>query len=178
MAEKVTIARPYARAVFELARDKSELPQWSSMLLDAATVVSHPDFASLLGSPDVTSEQRADIVIEACRDSLSQQGTNFIKVLSQYRRLEILPEILTLFEQQKADYENTVDVSMVSAVPVDEAQKMRVVESLRKRLGRDVRLICEVDESLLGGAVIRARDLVIDGSVRGRLEKLAAQMTQ
>ncbi len=178
MAESITIARPYARAVFELARDKSALPQWSNMLMQAATVVSHPDFVSLLGSPDVTSEQRADIIIEACRDSLNGEGTNFIKVLAQYRRLEILPEILTLFEQQKADHENTVDVSMVSAVPVDETQKAQVVASLRKRLGRDVRLTCEVDESLLGGAIIRARDLVIDGSVRGRLEKLAAQMTQ
>ena len=178
MAENVTIARPYARAVFELARDKSELPRWSSMLMDAATVVSHPDFTSLLGSPDVTADQRASIVIEACQGTLSEQGTNFIKVLSQYGRLEVLPEILSLYEQQKADHENTVDVSMVSAVPVDEAQKARVIESLRKRLGRDVRLTCEVDESLLGGAVIRARDLVIDGSVRGRLEKLAAQMTQ
>lgn len=178
MAEKITIARPYARAVFELARDKSKLADWSNLLMNAATVVQHPDFQSLLTSPQVTVEQRASIVIEACRDSLDDHGVNFVKVLAQYRRLDILPEILALFEEQKANFENTVDVSMVSATPVDETQRQKVAASLRQRLGREVRLTCEVDETLLGGAVIRAKDLVIDGSIRGRLEKLAAQMMQ
>ena len=176
MAEKITIARPYSKAVFELACDKDELAKWSEMLNLAATVISDEGLRALLTSPKVSKSQLGDVVCEICGDNLDQLGANFIRVLAQNRRLDVLPEIAALFEIRKAEFENTVDVEVTSAVPVDAAQQEKIAASLKKRLGRDVRITCEIDESLIGGAVIRARDLVIDGSVRGRLERLAAEM--
>ena len=177
MAEKVTIARPYAKAVFVLACEREQLAQWSEFLGNAAGAVSDRRVADLLNSPRVTRAELADLIIELCAGQADELAGNFIRVLAQYRRLNVLPEIVTLFEALRAEYENSVDVSLISALPVIQAQQDKIAAALRKRLGRDVRLHCEIDESLIGGAVIRAGDLVIDGSLSGRLARLATELT-
>jgi F-type H+-transporting ATPase subunit delta len=177
MAEKVTIARPYAKAVFALACEQEKLAEWSAVLGVAASVVSDQRVADLLNSPRVTSTELADLIIGLCADKADELAGNFIRVLAQYRRLNVLPQIVGLYEILRAEYENSVDVSLISAAPVSQAQQDKIATALRKRLGRDVRLHCEIDESLIGGAVIRARDLVIDGSLSGRLARLATELT-
>jgi F-type H+-transporting ATPase subunit delta len=174
MAERLTIARPYAKAVFKLAQSQKRLAQWSEALGLAAGVVADPRVAALLDSPAVSPEQLAGLLTEICGASLDEQGRNFIATLAANRRLAYLPEIAARYEQLRADAERTVEVTVTSAIELSAAQKSRYAEALAKRLGREVRLSCRTDPSLLGGAVVRADDLVIDGSVRGGLTQLAA----
>ncbi len=176
MAEKITVARPYAKAVFTLACEQDKLAQWSATLGMAATVVGDRQVTGLLTDPRVTSTELADLIIGLCADKADKLAANFIRVLAQYRRLDVLPEIVSLFAALRAEYENSVDVSLISSAPVGKAHRDKIASALKKRLGRDVRLHCEIDESLIGGAVIRARDLVIDGSLSGRLARLATEL--
>ncbi len=127
MAEKATIARPYARAVFELARDSEALTDWSKMLVNVSLVSTDERVENLFGDPRVSTQQLADLVIGICGDGLNELGQNFIRVLSQYRRLDVLPEITALYELQKAEFENSVDVSVSSAVPFDEKQRKQLL---------------------------------------------------
>ncbi len=177
MAEKTTVARPYARAVFEIARDSDALSSWSEFLERASFVVSDSRIHELIGDPAISRHDLAELLIELCGDAAGEQGANFIKLLAENGRVAFLPEIASEFEDLKAQAENIVDVTITSAVPLDDDQRGRFASSLRQRLGRDVRLHVETDGSLIGGAVIRAGDLVIDGSVRGRLQRLSGAVT-
>ena len=174
MAERLTIARPYAKAVFKLAHGQQRLPQWSKALGTAATVVADPRVGALLGNPAVSADQLVGLVTDICGASLDEQARNFIATLAANRRLGYLPEIAARYERLRADVERTVEVTVTSAVELSAAQKTHYTEALAKRLGREVRLNCQTDPSLLGGAVVRADDLVIDGSVRAGLTQLAA----
>jgi len=177
MAEKSTIARPYAKALFELALEHRKLGAWSEALGLAAAVVSDERVRKLLTIPHVTIEQLADLVIGVVGGQLDAEGRNFIRVLAANRRLGFLPEIAAIYQKLKAAEENTVDVTVSSAVALDKDQQQKFSQAMGARLRRDVRLHCEVDSTLLGGAVLRADDLVIDGSLRGRLERLSAELT-
>jgi F-type H+-transporting ATPase subunit delta len=117
------------------------------------------------------------LIAEIAGNALDAQGSNFLKTLAENRRLGLLPEIAAMYEQLRAEVENIADVQVTSAVPLDEAQRQRLTTALKKRLNRDVRLHCDVDASLVGGAVVRSGDLVIDGSLKGRLERLASAIT-
>lgn len=174
MAERITIARPYAKAVFKLAHGQQRLPQWSEALRVAASVVADPRVKALLGNPGISAEQLVGLVTEVGGAKLDEQAKNFIATLAVNRRLGFLPEIAARYEQLRADAERTVDVTVTSAVELSSEQKARYTRALAKRLGREVRLRCQTDPSLLGGAVVRADDLVIDGSVRAGLSQLAA----
>ncbi len=177
MAERITTARPYAKAIFALAREGNTLGQTSASLLRAAEVVIDPRVHSLLGSPHVTPAQLAELVAGVVGDKLDEHGRNFIALLAQNRRLGFLPEIAALFEQMKAEVENAVDVEVTSASKLTSDQESRYAAALQKKLGRTVRLHTKVDGTLLGGAVLKAGDLVIDGSIKGRLERLATDLT-
>jgi F-type H+-transporting ATPase subunit delta len=174
MAERITIARPYAKAVFELAHSQKRMPQWSAALGIAATVVADPRVGALLGNPAVSADQLVDLVTEVGGARLDEQARNLIAILAANRRLGYLPEIAARYAQLRADAERTVEVTVTSAVELSAAQKAHYADALAKRLGRKVRLSCQTDPSLLGGAVVRADDLVIDGSVRAGLTQLAA----
>ncbi|MBA3563702.1 MAG: F0F1 ATP synthase subunit delta [Gammaproteobacteria bacterium] len=182
MAEKITIARPYATAAFELAREHDDLDQWSRTLENAANVARDGRVREMLLSPTVTPDELAGLFVGICRESgawggsVEEMGDNFLRLLAHNRRLGLLPEIAEVFDAMKAEVENTIEVTLVSAREVDEAHRAKIVQALGSRLGRDVHLHCEIDESLIGGAIVRAEDLVIDGSMRGRLEKLAGAM--
>lgn len=177
MAEKMTVARPYARAVFEIAREDDSLAAWSEFLERGSLAVADDRIQALIGNPAVTRTELADLFIELCGDSAGANGANFIRLLAHNGRVAWLPEIAAEYELLRAEAENIVDVQLTSAVELDEAQRDSFASSLRKRLGRDVRLHCDTDATLLGGAIIRAGDLVIDGSLFGRLERLAGAVT-
>jgi F-type H+-transporting ATPase subunit delta len=176
MAEKATIARPYAKAAFESAQQHGAFDRWSTVLATASSVVQDERVARLLLSPRVKPDQMAGLIGEISGQALDDQTRNFLATLASNRRLGLLPEIATMFESLRADAENTADVHVVSAVQLNDAQKQRLAEALKKRLKRDVRLHCDVDESLIGGAVVRSGDFVIDGSLKARLDRLAVEM--
>jgi F-type H+-transporting ATPase subunit delta len=175
MAERITTARPYAKAIFALARKHDSLGATSTGLQRAATVVVDPAVHDMLGSPHVTAAQLATLVNDIA--GLDENGRNFVSLLAQNHRLGFLPEITALFEQMKAEVENAVDVEVHAATQPTSDQLARFADALQKKLGRQVRLHTKVDSSLLGGAVLKAGDLVIDGSLKGRLERLATEMT-
>lgn len=176
MAELSTLARPYARAAFEVAVSKGELGNWSAQLAVSAAVSQNEAVAAVLGSPSFTAEQMADTMIEVCGDAINDDGRNFLKVLASNKRLPLLPEISRMFAQLKANQEKSVDVEVLTAFPLEANTQQNLAEVLSKKLEREVKVDSTVDESLLGGVLIRADDLVIDGSVRGRLNKLAEAM--
>jgi len=177
MAERTTTARPYAKAIFALSRKGNTLAATSASLIRAAEVVADPRVHALLGSPHVTAAQLAEFVTGVTGAGLDEYGRNFIALLAQNRRLGFLPEIAALFEQMKADVENAVDVEVIAATALSPEQESRYAAALQKKLGRSVRLHTKVDGSLLGGAVLKAGDLVIDGSIKGRLDRLAVELT-
>lgn len=176
MAEQITIARPYAQAIFSLAKDEGDLKGWSEMLALAATVASDPDMAALIDNPRVDRDQTVEIFLEVCGKRLTDSGRNTIRVLADNDRLELLPDIAAMYEVERAAAEGTLQAEVTSARALSDAQKKSIATALTKRLGRDVTLECRVDEALIGGAVIRAGDVVIDGSVVGKLDKLSHQL--
>lgn len=178
MAEKTTIARPYAQAVFELAQSHKELPRWSEMLQLAAMVAADERIANLLGNPRVDKAELAQLLLDICGDKLNAAAQNLIRLLVENDRMDVLTEIAALYEMYRAEAERTVEAHVTSAVAIDEAQKQQIIASLKKRLGREVTLSCETDAKLLGGAIIRAGDLVIDGSVTEQLAKLQVALAR
>jgi F-type H+-transporting ATPase subunit delta len=178
MADQTTIARPYAKAAFAEARADSMLDAWSGALHTAAQVVVDPRVHSLLGDPHVTPEQLAKLVLDIAGATLGAHGRNFVQTLAESRRLDCLPEIAALFDSYKDEAEGIADVTVTSAAPLDAKQQQTLTAALTRRLKREVRLHCTTDPQLLGGAVLRSGDLVIDGSVRGRLERIANELKE
>jgi len=177
MPDRLTIARPYARAAFEEARAEQCLGPWSEALRIAAQVVRNARVQALLGSPHVTPEQLAQLLISIAGPGLGAHGENFVRTLAANRRLAYLPEIAELFDTLKDAAEGMADVTVTSAAALDESRQKKLGAALEKRLGRHVRLRCEIDPALIGGAVLRSGDLVIDGSLRARLERIAYELT-
>jgi len=180
MAEKATVARPYARAAFEYAQERREFESLSKLLALGSAVVADPSVEALLGNPRVPVTQLVDLIVGVAGNSgvaVDAGGRNFLGVLAQNRRLGFLPEIATQYEALRAEVENVVDVEVVTAIALSAAQREQLSAALAKRFGRQVRLAETVDESLVGGALVRAGDLVIDGSLQGRLGRLTQQMT-
>lgn len=177
MADKTTIARPYAKAAFEEAKAANHLGPWSETLRIAATVVQDPRVQNLLGNPAVSTAELAKLIIDLAGPQLDEQGRNFVQTLAENRRLAYLPEISTLFDELKDEAEGVIDVTVTSAAPLANGQSEALSAALQRRLKRQVRLQCETDPALIGGAVLRAGDLVIDGSVRARLDRIAYELT-
>ncbi len=178
MAEFTTAARPYAKAAFELAQATDRFEPWSDMLSFMAAVAHDPTMRAVLDSPSLTKQQAADLFISVCKEQLDLQGENFIKLLAENRRLTILPEIAALFAFYRSEAEGKIDAEVVSAQEITEKQLTTITAALGKRLGREVIVTARTDPALLGGAVIRAGDLVIDGSIRGKLNKLATAVSR
>jgi F-type H+-transporting ATPase subunit delta len=176
MAEAITVARPYAQAAFLFANTHHTLKNWSEMLSLLAAVADDAGIRELIDSPHVTETQLADLFIQIGGEHINEKCANFIRVVSANGRLKLLPEIAALFEVQRRDAEGTVQAQLVTAFPASESQQAAIIASLRKRLGREIELSCATDADLLGGAIIRAGDLVIDGSVRGKLQRLGTAL--
>lgn len=173
MAELTTLARPYAKAAFEYAQAHQQLANWSAMLGLAAAVSIDDTMQRVLKAPRLTSTEKATTFIEVCGDKFDAQAQNFIHVLAENDRLALLPDIFAQFELYKAEQEKSIDVDVTSAFALSDEQQDKLAKVLSARLGREVRLHAAEDATLIGGVLIRAGDLVIDGSVRGKLAKLA-----
>ena len=173
MAELTTLARPYAKAAFEYAQAHQQLANWSAMLGLAAAVSQDDTMQRVLKAPRLTSTEKATTFVEVCGDKFDAQVRNFLSIVSENNRMELLPEIADMFELYKAEQEKSVDVDVTSAFALNDEQQDKLAKVLSARLGREVRLHAAEDASLIGGVVIRAGDLVIDGSVRGKIAKLA-----
>jgi F-type H+-transporting ATPase subunit delta len=177
MAERATVARPYAKAAFAYANEVGHVTEWSAWLATARGVVASDEFEKLERSPGITSADLSGLVTGICGDALDGHGKAFVAILSENGRLDFLPEIAAHFEELKADAENVADAEVVSAAELDERQRELLAGALRRRLSREVRLHCSVDPSRIGGAVVRSGDLLIDGSLKGRLERLETELT-
>jgi len=176
MAELLTMARPYAKAVFELARDEGKFADWSALLGGLAQAVRDPAVAQWIGHPAIGRGQLSQILIDALGSRLSPEGANLVKLLGEYNRLVLAPAISDEYETLRAEAEKRVDVEITTAVVVDAAQQKVLADAIAKRLAREVAVSWKTDESLLAGAVIRAGDLVIDGSVVGELDRLRQEL--
>jgi len=177
MAEKQTLARPYAEAAFELAKGQNQLKKWSEMLAFIATVAADARMMQIANDPRVDRAGFLDLFLGVCEKRIDEQGANFVRLLVDNRRLTLLPEIVAQYEALKAEAEARVEATVISAFPLEAVQLDSLGAALKRRLGREVNLTAQVDQALLGGVVIRAGDLVIDGSVRGRLQELAAHLS-
>ncbi len=173
MAEVATLARPYASAVFDIAKSSGELDRWSRMLGFLSVATTERAVQRLLAAPDVASEQKAFRLAELAGDELNDRARKFIGVLATNKRLPLLTEIYIQFETLRALEQRSLDVAVISAFELSDAEETRLKQSLRERFDKEINMTSEVDSSLLGGATIRAGDTVIDGSVRGKLDKLA-----
>lgn len=178
MAEITTLARPYAKAAYEFALENKALDTWSSMLGFVASLVQDAQMQKILQNPVLSAEQKAQTLVAIDSNKMDASGKNFIHQLAMHDRLELLPEIYVLFEVLKAEQEKRVDVKVLSAFPLSATENEKLTASLKKRLGRDVQISSEVDKSLIGGLIIRAGDLVIDGSVSGKLAKLSESLNK
>ena len=173
MAELSTLARPYAKAAFEYAVDAKDLQGWSDSLKTVAVVCQNDKVVSMLNSPSITLVQQAKRTIEICGNEINLKTQGFISVLAENKRLKLLPQISKQFETLKANREKTIEVSVVSAVELNDIQKNTLASALSAKLEREVNMQVSVDTALIGGAIIRAGDTVIDGSICGRLTTLA-----
>ena len=172
MLENSTIARPYARAAFELAQQDGNAKAWATGLGVLQAIVSDSRIQSLLGDPRVTQEVVSAIIDEIGGRRISKAVRNFARVLADAGRLRYVPQIARQFEAMQAEAEGIVDVRLVSAAKLSKLQQDQLAHGIKRRLGKEVRLSATVDESLIGGVIIRAGDSVIDASVRGRLREL------
>jgi len=174
---KTTYARPYAKAAFEYAGEHAAVVQWSDMLQFAAHVALDDRINALINNPKLNSERLSALFLDIGKTYFSDPFANFIQILAQAHRLQTLPDVAALFEAYRAEAEKRVDVEVTSAFALDEAGKDHFKSVLEKRLGRHVTLQCHVDVNLIGGAIIRAGDKVIDGSARGKLAQLADSLS-
>jgi len=183
MADKNTVSRPYATAIFELANEAGALAEWSESLIIAGQLLADKGLVEYLGNPGFNNAQRLEFLTglfaQAGAKKLAGKdahGTNFLKVLLEKGRVAVLPEISTHFEAMKAEVENSVDATVTSATELSKKQIAEIATALKARLGRDVQIETAIDKNLIGGAVIRAGDVVIDGSLRARLQGLATAL--
>ena len=183
MADNNTIARPYAQALFDLAHAAGELASWAESLDVARQLLADGEVIAYLGNPEFSDEQRLDFLTglfakggASLLAGSDKKGTNFLRLLLEYGRVAVLPEIATHFEVLKAETENVVDVMVTAASAISPAQQETISKALRERLGHDVNIETQIDENLIGGAVITAGDVVIDGSLRARLDGLATAL--
>ena len=178
MIEPTTLARPYARAAFDHARAAGDLAAWQAALSELAAITAEPKVAAVMRDPNQTAAQRAATLSGLAGDAAPLAVANLLSIMADNGRLSLLPEVAMLFDQLKQAVESTVAVHVTSAYPLSDAETQQLADTMQKKLARSITLTSETDPSLLGGALIRADDLVIDGSVRGRLNKLAGTLTQ
>lgn len=178
MSDNAQISRPYARAAFDYALENNAIEEWSVMLSLLAELSKVPGYDTFIRLPEVTNSDSVDFILEAVGDKLNEQGKNLVKLLAQNRRLNCLESLSDGFLQLRAEHEKVVSAEVSAFSELSESQKASLVSSLEKKLNKAVSLSFTIDKSLLGGVVIRAGDFVIDGSVRGKLNKLEVELQE
>ena len=177
MSNATTLARPYAKAAFELAGADNATDRWNEMLALASALVTEETMATLLESPQLTSSQVVQVLSDAGGDTFDSRFGDFLTVLSENKRFSLLPEITDLYQRLREEADKVLRVKVVSAFELEEDQATRMKDALAKRYEREILLESEVDKSVIGGAVIYADGQVIDGSLKDRLTKLSNSLT-
>ncbi|ELR64199.1 ATP synthase delta chain [Photobacterium marinum] len=172
MSEMTTIARPYAKAAFDFAVENGELAQWAEMLAFTAEVAKNDTIKDILDG-GFAADKLTEIFLSVCGEQLNEFGQNLVKVMAENGRLKVLPAVCDEFLLLKSEHEKTIDAFVTSSVALDDSQLEAISTKLEERLERKVKLNCSVDETLIAGVVIRAGDLIIDNSVRGKLNRLS-----
>ena len=178
MQGNTTIARPYAVAAFEQAQGEDKLSEWSTMLKVLSMVIADEQMQVILNNPRLDETSVSDFIIDVCGDHLSETGENFVKLLVQSGRISLAPQIYVLFEQKRTEAEGIVEIEIISAYALDANEQNKIADVMAKRFGKKIEVSMSIDESLIGGAVIRAGDSVIDASVKGSLKKLGNQLAE
>ena len=176
MVDLVTLARPYAEAVFKRAKETNSSQSWSDQMTYLSVVMQDKDLISLVGNPKVERNRIIQLILEVCSDHLDAEGANLVKLLVQNDRLLLAPQIASLFESYKADDEGYVDVDVTSAFELTKTEEKNIEKVLQTKLNKSVRIKVAVDKQLIGGFLARAGDIVIDGSIKGRLQQLAKRL--
>ena len=172
MAEVRTLARPYAQAVFNQASKDDSFDSWSETLSFLKQVTGNQSMEVLIGNPDIQRDQIISLYQELAKDSLNEKGINFLKVTAENGRLELIPEIADFYAEMQAERSGSIEALVISAFAVNATQKKSIAEALKKKFDCEVTIKTETDKSLIGGIIIRAGDVVIDGSVKTELEKI------
>lgn len=176
MAEATSLARPYAKAVFELAQEKGAFNDWSERLQALAQVTENETVRQAIATPSVDKKQLVDAILAAA-GSEGEETRNLVALLAENGRLTAVSEMAEQFDALRAEAEKITQAEVVSATELSDSQRDAIAARLKEKLGTEVTLTTSIDESLIGGAIVRAGDLVIDGSVRAKLERLASSLT-
>jgi F-type H+-transporting ATPase subunit delta len=174
--DNTTIARPYAEAAFAVARETKALDAWSQALARLAAIAEDPQVAAQIGNPNLSEQRLLDLIFAVAGEGLDVRVQNLVRLLARNERLIVLPELARLFEERKTAAEGVRHIRIRSAYALSDAEQSRFASTLKSRFGSEVELSVEQDSSLIGGLEVRADDVVIDGSVRGRLQKLANEL--
>lgn len=174
--DSTTVARPYAEAAFEVARDSNALQPWSDALEKLAAITADPQVASQIGNPNLSEKALLELVFGVAGEGLSTEVQNLVRLLVENERLAVLPDLARLFEERKTAAQGIRHIQIRSAYALTAAEKNKLKSTLKRHFGADVELTVEKDKTLIGGLEIRADDVVIDGSVRGRLQQLANEL--
>jgi F-type H+-transporting ATPase subunit delta len=178
MADFTTAARPYARAVYQQATDTSSVEGWGDALGLMATVANDAAMIEVLDNPQLGRDQKGDLMLKVIGDKLNEQQKNLVKLMAENDRLKALSEVADQFEVFRAEAEGKIDAEVTSAFPLSDEQEQAITATLKTKLGREITLSTSVDESLIGGVVIKAGDTIIDGSMKSQLESLALSLSR
>jgi len=176
MAEAITVARPYADAVYKLAVANNSLPQWSKMLQLAAKISEDEQVKLLIGNPVVSAKQLGDIFLEIGRSKFNAEARNLMMLLIENKRIVVLSQISQLFEQLRAQHEGVLEAKIVSAFAMENRQLKKLVEDLEQKFKRKIEAQVSIDPELIGGVKVEVGDEILDASVRGKLEAMAVAL--
>ena len=176
MSDFTTAARPYANAVYDTARENNALDSWSDALANLANVISDSQMSELIDNPESGKIQKGELVIQILGDKLTEQQQNLVKLMAENGRLKLMPDVVEQFEVARAKAENKIDAEVISAFELTAEQTNELVNTLKKKLGCDITLTTTIDESLIGGVVIKAGDTIIDASMKSQLDSLALSL--
>jgi len=176
MAEAITVARPYAEAVYKLAVANQNLSEWSKMLQLAAVIAENDDVKQLVGNPVVSAKQFGEIILEIGRNKFNSEARNLVMLLADNKRILVLPQISQLFEQLKAQYEGVLEAKIVSAFAMESRQLKKLIDDLERKFKRKIEAQVSIDPELIGGVKVEIGDEILDASVRGKLEAMAVAL--
>ena len=176
MSDFTTIARPYAKAVYDTADETGSLESWSDALANLANVISNTQMSELLDNPELGKIQKGELVIQVLGDELTQQQQNLVKLMAENGRLKLMPDVVEQFEVARAKAENKIEAEVISAFKLTAKQTNELIKTLKNKLGCDISLTTSIDKSLIGGVIIKAGDTIIDASMKSQLDSLALSL--
>ncbi len=176
MSDFTTAARPYANAVYDIAHQGSALESWGDALANLAAVITDAQMNRMLDDPELGKKQKGELVNQVLGDKLTDKQQNLVKLMADNGRLKLMPDVLAQFEAARAKAENKLEAQVISAFELSAQQTDELVNTLKNKLGCDITLTTTIDESLIGGVIIKAGDIIIDASMKSQLDSLALSL--